>query len=195
MDQARLLSFAMPKTSARFPSSGFMSPEFYLKHIVFRKRSFYPPLILKTDPFRGTYLHVSVYTDQFSIKTNEHHQIQDLTYQVKGILKDSNLKQGSCLIYIPHATAAVTINENADPNIGTDFLNALKKLILEHDHWLHDQVDNNAASHIKSALVGPSESIPFMGGKLALGTWQSIFFCEFDGPRSERKVVVQIIGD
>ena len=93
---------------------------------------------------------------------------------------------------IPHATAAVTINENDDPNIGIDLINALKKTVIEHDGWLHDRIDNNAAAHIKSALIGPSESIPVVGGRLALGTWQNIFLCDFDGPRSRRNVIVSV---
>ena len=92
----------------------------------------------------------------------------------------------------PHATAAITVNENDDPNIGTDFLRALAKMVPEHDGWLHDRIDNNAAAHIKSALVGPSVTIPVIDGKLALGTWQNVFFCEFDGPRRERRVIVSI---
>ena len=75
-----------------------------------------------------------------------------------------------------------------------DFLRALGTMVPEHDGWLHDRIDNNAAAHIKSAIVGPSESIPIDGGRLALGRWQNVFFCEFDGPRSERKITVTIVG-
>jgi secondary thiamine-phosphate synthase enzyme len=99
-----------------------------------------------------------------------------------------------CTVFAAHATAGITLNENADPNIGVDFLSALRKLIVEHDGWLHDRIDDNAAAHIKSALVGPSVSIPVEDGKLALGTWQDVFFCEFDGPRSSRNVIVTIVS-
>jgi secondary thiamine-phosphate synthase enzyme len=129
-----------------------------------------------------------------SLGTQHHNQIIDITPEVERILAESSVKDGQLTIYTPHATAAVTINENADPNIGTDFLRALAKLVLEHDDWLHDRVDNNAAAHIKSALVGPSETIPIVGGKLCLGTWQDVFFCEFDGPRRERRVIVSIVS-
>src|SRR5947207_1650408 len=127
-----------------------------------------------------------------SIRSSEHNQVIDVTAEVEQAVRDSGVREGVCTIYTPHATAAITINENADPNIGTDFLAALRKLVIEHDGWLHDRIDDNAAAHIKSALVGPSESIPIVGGKLALGTWQNIFLCEFDGPRSIRRVLVSV---
>jgi len=98
-----------------------------------------------------------------------------------------------CFIYVPHATAAVTINENADPNITKDIIKAINKIVPEHDNYLHDSIDNNAAAHIKSTLIGVSTAIPISSGHLQLGTWQDIFLCEFDGPRSHRKVIVEII--
>jgi secondary thiamine-phosphate synthase enzyme len=91
---------------------------------------------------------------------------------------------------VPHATAAVAINENADPNIGEDLQEALAKLIPE-GVWRHDRIDDNAAAHIKAAIIGPSEMVPVKNGTLLLGTWQSLMLVEFDGPR-ERKVLVQI---
>jgi secondary thiamine-phosphate synthase enzyme len=102
--------------------------------------------------------------------------------------------EGQLIMYTPHATAAISINENDDPNIGTDLLRALSKVVVEHDGWLHDKIDNNAAAHIKSAIVGPSETIPIVEGQLCLGTWQNIFLCEFDGPRSERRIIVSIVS-
>lgn len=93
-------------------------------------------------------------------------------------------------MFVPHATAAVTINENADPNIGEDLQEALGKLIPE-GIWRHDRIDDNAAAHIKAAIIGPSETVPVKNGKLVLGTWQSIMLMEFDGPR-ERRVIVQL---
>jgi len=117
----------------------------------------------------------------------------DVTDQVRRIATESGVEIGQCTVYTRHATAAVTINENADPNIGTDFLNALRKLIVEHDGWLHDRIDDNAAAHIKAALIGPSQVVPISAGSLALGTWQNIFLCEFDGPRT-RKVMVSVLS-
>jgi secondary thiamine-phosphate synthase enzyme len=135
---------------------------------------------------------VAIFRRRFSLSTREHNQVIDITREVRRVVSESGVKDGVCTVFTAHATAAITINENDDPNIGVDFLQALRKLVVEHDGWLHDRVDDNAAAHIKSALVGPSESIPIEGGKLALGTWQNIFFCEFDGPRAERSVIVVV---
>ena len=130
----------------------------------------------------------------FSISTQAHHQIVDITGQVKQVWRESAVSEGQLTVYTPHATAAIAINENDDPNIGTDLLRALSKMVIEHDGWLHDHVDDNAAAHIKSAIVGPSETIPIIAGRMYMGTWQNIFLCEFDGPRSERKIIVSIIS-
>ena len=129
-----------------------------------------------------------------TVRTSVHNEVLDITEEVKNVVAASGITAGVCAVYTPHATAAITINENDDPNIGVDFLSALRKLIIEHDGWLHDRVDDNAAAHIKSALIGPSESIPVSGGRLVLGTWQNVFLCEFDGPRAERRVVVTVVG-
>jgi secondary thiamine-phosphate synthase enzyme len=129
-----------------------------------------------------------------TVRTSVHNEVLDITEEVKNVVAASGITAGVCAVYTPHATAAITINENDDPNIGVDFLSALRKLIIEHDGWLHDRVDDNAAAHIKSALIGPSESIPVSGGRLVLGTWQNVFLCEFDGPRAERRVVITVVG-
>jgi secondary thiamine-phosphate synthase enzyme len=130
----------------------------------------------------------------FTVRTRTHHEVVDITEEVKSAVADSGIANGLCGVYTPHATAAITINENDDPNIGVDLMTALGKVIIEHDGWLHDRVDDNAAAHIKSAIVGPSETIPVTGGHLVLGTWQNVFLCEFDGPRSERRVIVTVVG-
>jgi secondary thiamine-phosphate synthase enzyme len=129
-----------------------------------------------------------------TIRTSVHNEVVDITDEVKNVVAAAGIASGLCAVYTPHATAAITINENDDPNIGVDFLTALRKVIIEHDGWLHDRVDDNAAAHIKSALIGPSETIPIAGGRLVLGTWQNVFLCEFDGPRAERRVVVTVLG-
>jgi secondary thiamine-phosphate synthase enzyme len=134
------------------------------------------------------------FTRSFTLRTAEHDAVHDVTREVERILAESGVAEGVCTVYTPHATAAITINENDDPNIGVDLLRSLRKMIPDHDGWLHDRIDNNAAAHIKSAIVGPSTSIPVVAGKLALGIWQNVFFCEFDGPRRERKVVVSIVS-
>ncbi len=128
-----------------------------------------------------------------TVSSTKHNELIDITDKVKDIVQKSNIKEGICYIYIPHATAAVTINENADPNIKEDILKAINKAVPEHNSYLHDSIDNNAAAHIKSTLIGVSTNIPISDNELQLGTWQDIFLCEFDGPRSQRKVIVNII--
>jgi secondary thiamine-phosphate synthase enzyme len=135
---------------------------------------------------------MAVFSRKFTVATKDQNQVIDITDEVRRLVSDSGVKDGVCTVFTPHATAAITINENDDANIGTDFLNALRKLVVEHDGWLHDRIDNNAAAHIKSALVGPSEAIPIEEGRLALGTWQNVFLCEFDGPRLHRNVTVVV---
>jgi secondary thiamine-phosphate synthase enzyme len=129
---------------------------------------------------------------ELTIETTKRYAIIDVTPQIAAAVAASGTTAGLCSIYTPHATAALTINENADPNIGVDLLRALDRLIPEHDGWLHDRIDNNAAAHIKAAIIGPSETVPIVDGKLALGTWQNVFFCEFDGPRGARRVIVSV---
>jgi secondary thiamine-phosphate synthase enzyme len=132
--------------------------------------------------------------ETFQLSTSDHNEVIDVTDRVRAFVARSGVRDGICTVYTPHATAAIAINENDDPNIGTDFLTALRKLVVEHDGWLHDRVDDNAAAHIKSALVGPSETIPIAGGELQLGTCQNVFFVEFDGPRSRRGIVLTIVS-
>jgi secondary thiamine-phosphate synthase enzyme len=104
-------------------------------------------------------------------------------------VKQSGIRDGVCLIYVPHATAAIAINENADPNVCDDILDALGKMIPE-GRWRHDRIDDNAAAHIKATILGPSELVPVRAGRLGLGTWQSIMLVELDGPR-DRTVIVE----
>jgi secondary thiamine-phosphate synthase enzyme len=137
---------------------------------------------------------MSVFRRRFELSTHTHNQVIDITREVEGVVAESGARDAICTVFTPHATAAITVNENDDPNIGTDFLRALGKAVPEHDGWLHDRVDNNGAAHIKSALVGPSETIPVEGGRLALGRWQNVFFCEFDGPRQGRGIVVTVVS-
>ncbi len=125
---------------------------------------------------------------EITIKTNKKYEIVDITNEIEDIVKD--VKEGNVTIYVPHATAAIIINENYDPNVRSDILNALSKLIPE-GIWEHDKIDNNGAAHIKAAILGPSETVPIKNGKLLLGTWQSIALVELDGPRS-RKIIVSV---
>ncbi len=127
---------------------------------------------------------------EFSIKSGRRYQMIDITARVREIVKTANVREGICCVYTPHATAAITVNENADPNVCEDFLDALAKLIPE-GIWRHDRIDNNGAAHIKAALIGPSETIPVKDGRLLLGTWQAVMLVELDGPR-ERKIIVEV---
>ncbi len=127
---------------------------------------------------------------EFSVKTGRKQEIVDITEEVKKIVKNSKIKEGIALVYTPHATAAIMINENYDPNVCDDILEALNKLIPS-GVWKHDRVDGNADAHIKAGIIGPSEAIPIKDSNLLLGTWQSIMLVDFDGPR-DRKISVSI---
>lgn len=127
---------------------------------------------------------------EFYIKSSRRYQMIDITAKVQEIVKTANVREGICCVYTPHATAAITVNENADPNVCEDFLEALAKLIPE-GIWRHDRIDRNGAAHIKAALIGPSEAIPVKDGRLLLGTWQAVMLVELDGPR-ERRVIVEV---
>ena len=105
------------------------------------------------------------------------------------------MTRGLCHVMALHATAAVVVNENDDPNIGIDLLDALDRAIPDHAGWLHDRVDNNAHAHIKASILGPSETLQIAAGDLVLGTWQGIMVVELDGPRKGRRVSVRIIPE
>jgi secondary thiamine-phosphate synthase enzyme len=129
-------------------------------------------------------------TLEFSVTTNSRTEVIKIDYLLEKAIEESGVKEGVCYIFVPHTTAGVTINENTDPNVKLDILNTLNKLIPFSDNYAH--VEGNSAAHIKSSLVGCSATIIIQGGKPLLGTWQSVFFCEFDGPR-KRKVWVKIV--
>jgi secondary thiamine-phosphate synthase enzyme len=125
-----------------------------------------------------------------AIRTQARHEMVDITGRVADAVKQSGVTEGICLVYVPHATAAVVINENADPNVCQDILEALAGLVPP-GQWRHDRIDDNADAHIKAAILGPGESIPIHSGHLLLGTWQRIMLVELDGPR-DRTVLVTI---
>ena len=132
--------------------------------------------------------------EEILLSTSKKQELIDITDKVNSIIKKSKVNNGLCNVFAAHATAAIIINENYDPNICIDLLEALNKLI-PNGIWLHDRIDGNADSHIKSAILGPSETIPIKNGKLDLGRWQALIFCELDGPRNNRKIIVTVIGD
>lgn len=117
----------------------------------------------------------------------------DITSQVHDAISEAGIRQGSALVYVPHTTAGVTINENADPDVIRDVLAMLDRAVpWETDFYRHSE--GNSAAHVKSSLVGCSIEVPVKDGRMTLGTWQSVFFCEFDGPRS-RRFLVQVRGE
>jgi len=130
----------------------------------------------------------------FTIKTTSKTELIDITEAVQGhvgtIVKKSGTKNGSCVIFVPHTTAAVTLNESADPSVRTDILAALNKIVPKDLSYRH--LEGNSPAHIQSTLVGVSAMLPVDDGRLILGTWQGIFFCEFDGPRT-RKVHISLL--
>jgi secondary thiamine-phosphate synthase enzyme len=130
---------------------------------------------------------------EITISTKERQSLIDITAGVREAVASSGVKNGICNVYVPHATAAITINENADPNLPLDIVAYLRGAVKE-GVWKHDQIDNNAAAHIKAAIIGPSETIPVRDGELQLGRWQDIFLCCFDGPRKRRIIVTIIEG-
>lgn len=116
----------------------------------------------------------------------------DITARVRQIVRESGIEEGLCVVYCPHTTAAITINENADPDVVRDLKLALADIFPDRRDFKH--AEGNSAAHLKSSAIGASETIPVAGGTMALGTWQGIYFCEFDGSR-HRKVCVQVVGE
>ncbi|MBN2364653.1 MAG: YjbQ family protein [Calditrichaeota bacterium] len=129
---------------------------------------------------------------KLNISTHSQTEFLDITGRVRDVLKESGVNSGLCQVFIPHTTAGVTINENADPSVQRDILKELNKVIPFDDNYAHSE--GNSAAHIKSSLMRVSLAVIIDGGSLQLGTWQGIYFCEFDGPRS-RKVWVKLIQD
>ena len=125
------------------------------------------------------------------IRTGAREESVDLTAEVERLVAASRIKSGLCVIAVPHTTAGVTVNENADPDVKADIAMALRKIVPDTLPYTHGE--GNGPAHVKASLVGSSTTLVVEGGKLQLGTWQAIYFCEFDGPRT-RQVWVQIIG-
>jgi secondary thiamine-phosphate synthase enzyme len=125
------------------------------------------------------------------IKTTSKTELVDLTAQIQQAVGESGVLEGLCQVYVPHTTAGVTINENADPSVAADILMVLNRLISDREPYRH--LEGNSPAHIKASLVGPQVLVPISRGRLLLGTWQGIFFCEFDGPR-HRRVHVKVIA-
>lgn len=129
--------------------------------------------------------------NEFPVRTRGRDELVDITNEVQAVVTDSGVQEGMCFVYVPHTTAGVTINEGADPAVRRDIVMELDR-IVPHEHG-YSHMEGNSAAHIKTALVGSSESIMVSGGSLVLGTWQAIYFCEFDGPRT-RRVQVRVVA-
>ena len=124
---------------------------------------------------------------ELKVRTASRVDLVDITHLVQKAVTEAEVESGLCILYVPHTTAAVTINENADPSVRSDIIKELNKVIPFDDNYSH--LEGNAAAHIKSTLTGCSETILVEGGSLVLGTWQGIYFCEFDGPRNRTLMV------
>jgi len=119
-----------------------------------------------------------------NVKTSSRTEFVDITTKVQKAVRESGLQSGLCMVYVPHTTAAVTINESADPSVKRDILMVLNQVVPWKADYRH--LEGNSPAHVKSTLVGASELIMVENGRLVLGTWQGIFFCEFDGPRNRK---------
>lgn len=129
----------------------------------------------------------------FTLETKKRDELIDITTSVQKILKEGNFSSGTVLVYCPHTTAGITINENADPDVKKDMLMRLDE-VYPWDHPKYQHMEGNSAAHLKASTVGSSQMVVFNKGSLLLGTWQGIYFCEFDGPRT-RKYVIKIMED
>lgn len=125
------------------------------------------------------------------VKTPQHTTFVNIDRQVQGAIDDSGVKDGFVQVFVPHTTAGITINENADPDVTRDMADALERAVPWKAHYAH--AEGNAAAHVKASMVGFCQTVLVENGRMLLGTWQSLYFCEFDGPRT-RKVYVQVVG-
>lgn len=132
--------------------------------------------------------------EMITLRTGRREELVDITDQVKAIVQKSGVRDGLVSVYAQGATAATMIQENWDESVQTDVIQFLQKLI-PRGVWLHDAQDGNGDAHLKSGFVGPSETIPVINCEPGLSTWQNIFFCEFDGPRAERRVICTVLSD
>ena len=128
----------------------------------------------------------------FPVSSQSSTEMIDISSGIQSLVQKSGVKEGSCLIYCPHTTAGLTINENADPDVKKDMLKEINKIVPLQDNYQH--FEGNSAAHIKATFTGFHLMVPVHKGKLSLGTWQGIYFCEYDGPRS-RNIQVQILGE
>jgi secondary thiamine-phosphate synthase enzyme len=143
------------------------------------------------EKFRGNRI-LGAHMIELSLRTNSHTEFLNIDREIQNVITDSGLAEGVCHIFIPHTTAGITINENADPDVTKDMEKILDKVVPWTDDY--DHAEGNSAAHVKASMMGFSTSVLFENGRIQFGTWQSIYFCEFDGPRS-RKVWIKLIGE
>ena len=136
---------------------------------------------------------MKLHCSEIQVPTDRPRVLVDITSHVRAEVARAGVTDGLCALYAQGATAALMIQENDDPNITLDVLDCLDAMAPQ-GKWRHDRIDHNGAAHIQAGIVGPSESIPIRAGALALSTWQNVFLCDFDGPRTRRTIVVTIIG-
>jgi len=129
---------------------------------------------------------------RIGVSTKARVEFRDITEEVQDMVKSSGIESGVCHVFVPHTTAAITVNENADPSVAADITTQLEAIVPRHSDYRH--MEGNAPAHIKASLIGNSRTLLVEGGKVVLGTWQGIFFCEFDGPRN-RTVLIKIVPD
>ncbi len=127
---------------------------------------------------------------EIAVRTTNHTQFVNIDREVEKAIAESGVKDGICHVFVPHTTAGVTINENADPDVTADIIHALERTVPWKGNYAHSE--GNAAAHVKASMMGFSQTVPIRSGRLAFGTWQSLYFCEFDGPRT-RKIWIQCI--
>lgn len=144
----------------------------------------------------ASYVHVPAQYDlrmnRFNVSTSQHSEMIDITDRVRQVVSDANVSAGSVMVYVPHTTAGITINENADPDVVRDVLKQLNEMV-PWDQPFYRHGEGNSAAHVKAPMMGSSVTVLIDAGRLVLGTWQSLWFCEFDGPRT-REVIVQVRG-
>ncbi len=134
-----------------------------------------------------------VYVREYSVSTNKRFEVVKITELVENTVKESGIRNGYVLVFAPHATAAVIVNEY-EPNVASDYLEWIKKYVPPDYEWRHNTIDNNAHAHIASSIIGASRIFPLIDGRLVRGVWQEIMLLELDGPRRSRRIVVEVMG-
>jgi len=135
-----------------------------------------------------------VFFKEFAVSTSERFQVVNITSHVEEAVKESGIKNGVCLVFVPHATAAIIANEY-ETNIVSDYIELIRQVFKPDYKWRHNRIDNNAHAHLASAVIGPSRIFPVREGRIVRGTWQEILLVELDGPRPHRRVIVEVMGE